>query len=332
MISKKPAAQAARIVRHFAIQLGLNENDLTVIKAARAYIGQYLEDTSTKAGAYAQEGEESWKEYTSYWYDVLNCISNIEEDLLDERMAKEIERNEEKARNSDLLSKYPKTVVHDTGKTKYLLFDSADFITSKILRNELFEPDIHAKTIEILKDIENGVVLDIGANMGTYAVPLAQQFPNLDFVSFEPQKIIYYQLCGNIMLNRLNNITANNYALGEKVETLISNIPDYSVADNIGGFRILKEQQAGYKELIKIVPLDTLNIRCVRLIKIDVEGMEIDVLKGAIQTIHKNEYPPIIFESLYVLERQQLFAFLGRIGYSISEINSNNYLAQKTQK
>jgi hypothetical protein len=82
-----------------------------------------------------------------------------------------------------------------------------------------------------------------------------------------------------------------------------------------------------------VFPLDDGQHANVRLIKIDVEGHELEVLKGGIETIKYNKYPPIIFEAWtwkpwYQEKRTALFDYLKGHGYEITEgINSNN-LAQ----
>jgi FkbM family methyltransferase len=228
----------------------------------------------------------------------------------------------------------PKTLVHDTGSAKYILFEGNDYISLHIKRDGVFEGNILATAAGILNRFESGLTLDIGANMGTYSIPLAQQFPKFSFVSFEPQKTIYYQLCGNITLNSLGNITAYNIGLGEESKTLEVAIPDYSTEINIGGFHLINNNE-GDKEKMRIEPLDAFELENVRLIKIDVEGMEINVLRGALDTLRNSNYPAIIFESFdlpeYASAREELFGFLKELGYLITTIDNTNtnFLAEK---
>jgi hypothetical protein len=70
----------------------------------------------------------------------------------------------------------------------------------------------------------------------------------------------------------------------------------------------------------------------VRLIKIDVEGHELEVIKGGIETIKKNNYPPIIFEAWtwkpwFEPKRKALLEYLEGHGYDIRQLGHNN-LAQ----
>ena len=68
------------------------------------------------------------------------------------------------------------------------------------------------------------------------------------------------------------------------------------------------------------------------MIKIDVEGMELKVLKGSLDTLEKNNYPPFIFEAwtwkpFYQARRQELYDYLNELGYNIIVFGENN-LAQ----
>ena len=95
-------------------------------------------------------------------------------------------------------------------------------------------------TIHFAKTLIDGtplkpVVIDVGANMGTFAVPIARHIEKLAGVvhAFEPQRIIYYQLCGNIFFNRIDNIFAHNFALSNA--DTISNVSplDFNKSWNI---------------------------------------------------------------------------------------------------
>ena len=61
-------------------------------------------------------------------------------------------------------------------------------------------------------------IIDIGANNGHFTVEFAQYVGDNGKVhSFEPQRIIFQQLCGNVFLNGLDNVYTYNVALGDKV-------------------------------------------------------------------------------------------------------------------
>jgi FkbM family methyltransferase len=183
-------------------------------------------------------------------------------------------------------------------------------------------------------------VLDIGANLGSYVVPLARHHAHLQFEVFEPQRIIYYQLCANIFLNRLSNVYAHNVGLSndKRINTYV--LPNYAEETNIGAFSIDFDTRAkdyevkseGVTERMIIIPLDSMQYEKVRLIKIDVEGHELSVLLGAEHTLRENNYPPIIFEAWtwkFPEKRKALFSHLENLGYEITEIGQNNLAVKK---
>jgi hypothetical protein len=117
-------------------------------------------------------------------------------------------------------------------------------------------------------------------------------------------------------------------------------MPDYVNEGNIGAFSMDKEvrendyecKTEGVKEPLVVFTLDSGAHQNVRLIKIDVEGHELEVIKGASKTIKENNYPPIIFEAWtwkpwFEPKRKKLFSFLEKLGYEIQQLGQNN-LAQ----
>jgi FkbM family methyltransferase len=223
--------------------------------------------------------------------------------------------------------------------TQFLVFKGNDLISNH-LKKALYEDDLHQLALKLLLDKPNGKVLDIGANLGTFCIPLAQKIPQLNFHAFEPQRIVSYQLGANVIINSLDNVFINSNALSDKYDVLNPIMPDYSVEGNIGAFSIDAEvrkndyecSSRGVIQEIVTYPLDDFVFTDVKLIKIDVEGHELEVLKGAIDTIEQNNYPPIIFEAWtwkpwYQKKRKSLLDYLEGLGYKIEQLGENN-LAQ----
>jgi FkbM family methyltransferase len=219
---------------------------------------------------------------------------------------------------------------------QFLVFKGGDLISNH-LKQELYENDIHQLALKILIDKADGQVLDIGANLGTFCLPLAQKTPALKFHAFEPQRIINYLLCANIIINSLDNVYTYQLALSNEDSNIELAMPDYTTEKNIGAFSIDKEVRKNNYEcstvnttdVIKMIPLDMMLFHNIKLIKIDVEGHELEVLKGGIETIKTNNYPPIIFEAWtwkpwYQEKRKSLFDYLEGHGYEIQQLGENN--------
>jgi FkbM family methyltransferase len=243
----------------------------------------------------------------------------------------------------------PSSSVYDAGDCRFMLFDKDD-IVSDALKNKVGH-DPHIVQIaslfldKYLENEESGVVLDVGANVGSFCVPLGKNYPQFKFHAFEPQRIVFYQLCSNILLNRCDNVYANNYGLSFEPDSFYIEMPDYSTELNIGAFSLDDEvRENGYEcsssgetELISVIKLDNIEINDIKLIKIDVEGLELAVLIGAQKTLERNGFPPILFEAWANKEwfqprRQELFEYIESIGYEIANIGQDNIAQHSSNK
>ena len=222
---------------------------------------------------------------------------------------------------------------------QFLVFKGNDLI-SNAMRNGGYEVEVFAVSQKLLERHKDGVVLDIGANLGSFSIPLAKSNQHLTFHAFEPQRIIYYQLCANTFINGLDNLHCHQFGISNKRDRFEVTIPDYANEGNIGAFSLDEETRKneyevtteGGKETMVVFPLDDGQHKNVRLIKIDVEGHELEALEGSIKTIKASNYPPIIFEAWnwkpwFEPKRKRLFEYLRDHGYDITE-GGNNNLAQ----
>lgn len=221
----------------------------------------------------------------------------------------------------------------------FMLFKNEDFI-SKALRDTGIWAELES-SIAILMSESTGpsFILDIGANLGAFCIPVAKKLSsqNVSIHAFEPQRIIYQQLNGNLFLNQVENCFTYNFALG--ASSGILNLPkiDYLRTKNIGSVSFIPEIQNATNvsyhptesEKVEIKPLDSLQLegKCV-FIKIDVEGFESEVIAGSLNFLENQSFPPILFEEWrqgkfegrtgeIVNERQEKTRFLlSNLGYS----------------
>jgi FkbM family methyltransferase len=141
------------------------------------------------------------------------------------------------------------------------------------------------------------VILDIGANIGNSSLFFASHNPSAIIHAFEPHPETYLRAGVNIGMNQFTNIKLHNLGLGEEKASLKL----YEVNEhNPGMNRILeKDLDLPYK-IVPIEKLDTFvkeaGIPKVDLIKIDVEGYEYTVLKGAKELL--NRHFPVLFIEL----------------------------------
>lgn len=127
------------------------------------------------------------------------------------------------------------------------------------------------------------VVVEAGANIGAHTVVLSRAVGNNGLVmAFEPQRLIFQSLCANAALNSLANIYCFEIALSAQPGTIEIPVLDPYQANNFGGLAL---EEGPRNAAIAVTTIDALGISNCRFIKIDVEGMEMQVLKGAADTI-----------------------------------------------
>lgn len=131
--------------------------------------------------------------------------------------------------------------------------------------------------------------IEAGSNMGALTVPMAKKIGRGGLLyAFEPQIAIFQQLCANLALNDLVNVQAFNCGCGAQSEWLSIARPDPARELNFGGIP-LEKLQAKTNTRVRVETLDdALDVQALHLIKADVEGMEVDVLKGAAGLIAKH--------------------------------------------
>jgi len=194
----------------------------------------------------------------------------------------------------DIVQPIVQTNVKNIHALDYGVFATLDNVTQDhvqrtVVEGRRWEPEILALCEKYVK--RDSVVVDIGANMGTFAVRLSQLVgPNGVVVAFEPQRIIYQQLCANIFLNKLSNVFTHQLAIGREVGIVSLTPIDYSTGAP-GEVRI----HGNSGEAVQCVPLDSFELTNVSLIKMDVERYEPFVFDGARKTIEQNR-PVILFE------------------------------------
>jgi FkbM family methyltransferase len=135
------------------------------------------------------------------------------------------------------------------------------------------------------------VVLDIGANIGAHTLYFAAAVgPSGVVIAYEPQRVIHQMLCANLALNGVTNTRALLAGAGR--ERGIAQVPvlDYAAANNFGGISL---GMGGPSEPVEIIPVDMLGLARCDLLKIDVEGMEGEVLAGATSTITR--FRPVLY-------------------------------------
>lgn len=207
-------------------------------------------------------------------------------------------------------------------KNKYGLFFCGNNFSSVFGAGSFCEPEIRKEFT-----LKKGVALDIGANLGMFSIPLAKELGNNGkVISIEAEKKNVELLRKNVKLNNLSNVLI----IGKGAYSKKGQMTFYLDSIGTGGHSLMKENSAK-TETIEVDTidniLDELKAKKINIIKIDVEGAEIDVFKGAKKTLSKSR-PKIIFEALDDKKKREIEAFLSRYNYKIRKIGEWNYVAE----
>ncbi len=177
---------------------------------------------------------------------------------------------------------------------------------------------------------EQSVIVDAGANIGLVSVPIAQQLRSKKgrVYAFEVQRMMFYALCGSAALNDLDNLLAYHQGLGSESGCLLTEPLDYSQAQDFGLFSLADKKTAATNryapESVDIVTIDSLGLPRLDFVKIDVEGMEINVLKGARSMIET--YTPWCWIEYWKVDVEAIKAQFTGLDYQFYKMDKLNML------
>lgn len=155
-------------------------------------------------------------------------------------------------------------------------------------------------------------VVEIGANIGSHTVALARACAPGPLYAFEPQQRVFQVLCANLALNGVTNALAYPQACGEAPGWAVAPPVDYASNRNPGGVALQADGAVGART--QVVALDDLDLPACHLLKIDVEGFEPAVLRGAGRTIARHR-PILYVENDRARQQQTILDLIHGHGY-----------------
>lgn len=240
------------------------------------------------------------------WRDILYTIKRIL--FLDKEMTK----------NSNIFT------IKNINVRFFLPYYKKDFIQKQIIQNKNFyEIDFlnHVCTLNnniVEKKINSGFILDIGANIGNHTIYFLKNKHAKKVFCFEPVKDTFDILKKNIEINELHaKVQLFNTGVGEKSGNAI--LKHYNI-NNIGTAQLDFNESGD----IPIISIDDLKINeNVDFIKIDVEGFELNVVKGMIETL--KQFKPLIMIEIRDFLFNDIDNILASIGYEHYTIDVDIY-------
>jgi FkbM family methyltransferase len=159
-------------------------------------------------------------------------------------------------------------------------------------------------------------VVEVGANIGAHSVALARAcFPGPLYL-FEPQQRVFQILCANLALNGVSNAIACPEACSDETGMVVVPPLDYGSAFNFGGVSMLADAEGVPGARVRATTLDSLGLAACHVLKIDVEGFEIQVVRGAAATIRKHR-PLLYVENDRPAHQQELISLIAGLGYRL---------------
>lgn len=175
------------------------------------------------------------------------------------------------------------------------------------------------KLVDIMcRQPPQSVFVDCGANIGTFGFAM-QPYCKAVYM-FEAQRFLHYMLCGTIALNGWTNVWAYHTALAAQTELIEHPQFDYLRSCSFGSIEFgpeqkekLQQERGQAQEFVTTSPLDNYQFPRLDILKVDIEGMELEFLEGAVNTILRHR-PIIAIEHLKV-NRVKLERRLATLGY-----------------
>lgn len=216
-------------------------------------------------------------------------------------------------------------------RERYYCDEKNDVIKNYLKLGISWESHIRDRMLKYVKP--GSVVLDIGAHIGTHTLSLAQAVGEQEggrVIAFEPQPKIFRELFWNMQLNNVKNVEFYPVAVGDHLGQI--ELSPFAES-NEGGTGL----RGGTGQFVPLITIDSLKLDNVSLMKIDVEGLEDQVLIGLHDTILRCK--PVIFIEIMggcsienatpeiKLKIENTIRSLENYGYVIERLGESDYLA-----
>jgi FkbM family methyltransferase len=214
-------------------------------------------------------------------------------------------------------------------------------VGAQIFENGAYDP----AELDILKALlqerrthfgDGVTMLDCGANIGVFAVEIADFMRDWGkLIAIEAQERLFYALAGNIALHNCFNARAIWAAVDAHEGFIDIPEPDYRAPASFGSFEL--QQRLGNEDIgqeidygkptsrVRTLRIDDAGLVRLDLIKLDIEGMELQALAGATATLA--QYRPVVFLEIVKIDRSAVERLFEPLGYRLFSHGVMNVLA-----
>ena len=219
----------------------------------------------------------------------------------------------------------PRVVVTSSAFGSLCGFEN-DFIYRSALANGSHEPHFDQIVEQLVGD--DAVVLDVGANIGTHSIRLSRKVCRGTVHAFEPQSLVFSILQKNLQLHRCDNVRPYRFAVAELDNAVLAMEPfSFSAkAINNGGLRV-DRRGGGAGDLVLSQRLDSFAFPRVDFIKMDIQGSEVDALRGAVDLLRRTR--PVLYVEIEEVHlkalgssSKELIEMLFGMGYALYRIQT----------
>jgi FkbM family methyltransferase len=178
----------------------------------------------------------------------------------------------------------------------------------------LIDDEREYRMLERVAGAHLGCVYDIGAHLGLHTLYYSAIADRV--VSFEPAPKNYARLTDNILLNERTNISALNIALSD--QTAMLDFLENGISQTGTLLTNAQHAQGFHKIQVQARRLDELDLPAPDLLKIDCEGAEMQVFRGAVETLRKHQpYIHLEVHPQLGVSEAEVQEFLRSLGYLI---------------
>lgn len=202
------------------------------------------------------------------------------------------------------------------------------------VNGKVWDKPLIKKFYSLLPQNEFFVVLDLGAQTGSFSL-LAKYFPNSQWYSFEPIEEAANTLKKNLLINDINNVWVYQLAVSNFCGKTILKLPAMNawglatLGSNVQRFSVQSERTVDVINLDSFIQMN--QIAKVHFIKVDTEGSELNILRGAKQLIER-DHPILLMEynetnlNQCNSTKKEIDQLLTQLGYEWALISSEDIL------